>query len=182
MKQIKFRLNDDEYELYHKKVKENLNITLPSFYKIMGNAILNKSENIKDSLSEHSISIGEESDYTDKRAFIYLTNEQKEALLILANKHGWSLSREMRFRLQTTLSNEMDFFDQELQEMKLCRNHIKRIGLNINMILRRDEGRVLDKEGMRHDMQALTEQLNELENKFNYFINKCKGRIVANRL
>ncbi|MFB9999097.1 hypothetical protein [Providencia rustigianii] len=30
--------------------------------------------------------------------------------------------------------------------MKLCRNHIKRIGLNINMILLRDEGRVLDKE------------------------------------
>ncbi|MEX9876141.1 TraY domain protein, partial [Providencia rettgeri] len=92
------------------------------------------------------------------------------------------LSREMRFRLQATLSNEMDFFDQELQEMRLCRNHIKRIGLNINMILRRDEGRVLDKEGIRQDMQALTEQLNELEDKFNLFINKCKGRIVTSRL
>ncbi|MEY0536356.1 hypothetical protein AB7303_20085 [Providencia rettgeri] len=55
MKQIKFRLNYDEYELYHKKVKENLNITLPSFYKNVGNAILNKSKNIKDSLSEHSV-------------------------------------------------------------------------------------------------------------------------------
>ncbi|MEX9897475.1 TraY domain protein, partial [Providencia rettgeri] len=73
-------------------------------------------------------------------------------------------------------------FDQELQEMRLCRNHIKRIGLNINMILRRDEGPVLDKEGMCQDMQALTEQLNELENKFNLFINKCKGRIVTSRL
>ncbi|MEX9339459.1 TraY domain protein, partial [Providencia alcalifaciens] len=67
-------------------------------------------------------------------------------------------------------------------EMRLCRNHIKRIGLNINMILRRDEGRVLDKEGIRQDMQALTEQLNELEDKFNLFINKCKGRIVTSRL
>ncbi|MEY0017707.1 TraY domain protein [Providencia rettgeri] len=182
MKQIKFRLNDDEYELYHKKVKENLNITLPSFYKNVGNAILNKSKNIKDSLSEHSVSIGEEADYTNERAFIYLTKEQKDALLALAKKHGWSLSREMRFRLQATLSNEMDFFDQELQEMRLRRNHIKRIGLNINMILRRDEGRVLDKEGIRQDMQALTEQLNELEDKFNLFINKCKGRIVTSRL
>jgi len=182
MKQIKFRINDNEYELYHKKVKEKLNMSLPSFYKLVGNMMLNKDKDIKETLSEHEVSIGEESDYTDERAFIYLTKEQKDALLTLAQKHGWSLSREMRFRLQTTLSNEMDFFDQELQEMKLCRNHIKRIGLNINMILRRDEGQVLDKEGMRQDMQALTEQLNELENKFNYFINKCKGRIIASRL
>ncbi|EOK1083743.1 TPA: DNA distortion polypeptide 1, partial [Proteus mirabilis] len=182
MKQINFRINDNEYELYHKKVKENLNMSLPSFYKLVGNMMLNKDKDIKETLSDHAISIGEESDYTDKRAYLYLTAEQENALITSAKKHGWSLSREMRFRLQTTLSNEMDFFDQELQEMKLCRNHIKRIGLNINMILRRDEGRVLDKEGMRQDMQALTEQLNELENKFNYFINKCKGRIIANRL
>ncbi len=182
MKQINFRINDNEYELYHKKVKENLNMSLPSFYKLVGNMMLNKDKDIKETFSDHAISIGEESDYTDKRAYLYLTAEQENALITSAKKHGWSLSREMRFRLQTTLSNEMDFFDQELQEMKLCRNHIKRIGLNINMILRRDEGRVLDKEGMRQDMQALTEQLNELENKFNYFINKCKGRIIANRL
>ncbi|EOT2070593.1 DNA distortion polypeptide 1, partial [Proteus mirabilis] len=182
MKQINFRINDNEYELYHKKVKENLNMSLPSFYKLVGNMMLNKDKDIKETLSDHAISIGEESDYTDKRAYLYLTAEQENALITSAKKHGWSLSREMRFRLQTTLSNEMDFFDQELQEMKLCRNHIKRIGLNINMILRRDEGRILDKEGMRQDMQALTEQLNELENKFNYFINKCKGRIIANRL
>ncbi|HHR5833345.1 TPA: DNA distortion polypeptide 1 [Providencia alcalifaciens] len=182
MKQINFRINDNEYELYHKKVQENLNMSLPSFYKLVGNLMLNKDNDIKKTLSDHAISIGEESDYTDKRAYLYLTAEQENALIMSAKRHGWSLSREMRFRLQTTLSNEMDFFDQELQEMKLCRNHIKRIGLNINMILRRDEGRVLDKEGMRQDMQALTEQLNELENKFNYFINKCKGRIIANRL
>ncbi|ENN8378731.1 TraY domain protein [Providencia rettgeri] len=182
MKQINFRINDDEYELYHKKVKENLNMTLPSFYKFIGNMMLNKDNDIKKSLFEHSISIGEESEYTDKIVQTCLTAEQENALMESAKKHGWSLSREIRFRLQTTLSNEMDFFDQELQEMRLCRNHIKRIGLNINMILRRDEGRVLDKEGMRQDMQALTEQLNELENKFNYFINKCKGRIIANRL
>ncbi|MEY0291105.1 hypothetical protein AB7303_20090 [Providencia rettgeri] len=74
-------------------------------------------------------------------------------MLALAKKHGWSLSREIRFRLQATLSNEMDFFDQELQEMRLCQNHIKRIGLNINMILLRDEAHVLDKNGMRQDMQ-----------------------------
>lgn len=182
MKQINFRLRDDEYEFQTKKVKENLNMTLPAFYKVVGNAILNKHKDIKDSLSEHAISIGEEADYTDERAFIYLTREQKEALLISAQKHGWSLSREMRFRLQTTLSNNMDFFDQELQEMKLCRNYIKRIGLNINMILRRDEGRVLDKDGMRQDMAELTGHLNELEKKFNHFIHKCKGRIIANRL
>ncbi|EFB70453.1 hypothetical protein [Providencia rustigianii] len=182
MKQINFRINDDEYELYHKKVKENLNMSLPSFYKLVGNMMLSKDKDIKKTLSEHEVSIGEESDYTDKRAYLYLTAEQENALIVSAKKHGWSLSREMRFRLQTTLSNEMDFFDQELQEMKLCRNHIKRIGLNINMILLRDEGRVLDKEGMRQDMKVLTEQLNELESKFNYFINKCKGRIIANRL
>lgn len=70
MKQINFRLRDDEYEFQTKKVKENLNMTLPAFYKVVGNAILNKHKDIKHSLSEHTISIGEEADYTDERAFI----------------------------------------------------------------------------------------------------------------
>ncbi|HEI8686951.1 TPA: hypothetical protein SLG44_001603 [Proteus mirabilis] len=68
MKQINFRINDNEYELYHKKVKENLNMSLPSFYKLVGNMMLNKDKDIKETLSDHAISIGEESDYTDKRA------------------------------------------------------------------------------------------------------------------
>lgn len=71
--------------------------------------MLNKDKDIKETLSDHAISIGEESDYTDKRAYLYLTAEQENALITSAKKHGWSLSREMRFRLQTTLSNEMDF-------------------------------------------------------------------------
>lgn len=49
------------------------------------------------------------------------------------------------------------------------------------MILRHNARRVLDKEEIHQDMQMLIKKCNEFENKLNYFINKCKGRIIANQ-
>ncbi|WP_407292533.1 hypothetical protein [Morganella morganii] len=59
-------------------------MSLPSFYKLVGNMMLNKDKDIKETLSDHAISIGEESDYTDKRAYLYLTAEQENALITSA--------------------------------------------------------------------------------------------------
>ncbi|EMP4144893.1 hypothetical protein WD174_004405 [Salmonella enterica] len=65
--------------------------------------------------------------------------------------------------------------------MHACRNQIRKIGININMILRRDEGRVLDKDGFKQDIDELKNQLSDLENRFNYFLKQCRGRVTSSK-
>ncbi|EBE2365195.1 TraY domain protein [Salmonella enterica] len=181
MKNICFRISDKEHELYDKKVKEKLGVSLPVFFKSVGVSFLIRDEDVKKSLYNNNINLDDLSEYYDTELKTYLTKEQYEALKKMADKHGWSLSKEIRFRLQNTLSYNLDFYDQELDEMQACRNQIKRIGININMILRRDEGRVLDKDGFKKDIDDLKNQLTDLESRFNYFLKQCRSRITSSK-
>nr|CRY94882.1 hypothetical protein [uncultured prokaryote] len=181
MKQIKFRLTDDEYENINNKLNEKLKTSVPGFFKNVGMEILNRDPDIKKSLNDENININDLSEYCDERLQVLVTHEQSVALQKMADKHGWSLSKEIRFRLQNTLNNNLDFFDQELDEMHACRNQIRKIGININMILRRDEGRVLDKDGFKQDIDDLKNQLSDLESRFNYFLKQCRGRITSSK-
>ncbi|EMP4144894.1 hypothetical protein WD174_004406 [Salmonella enterica] len=47
MKQIKFRLTDDEYENINNKLNEKLKISVPGFFKNVGMEILNRDPDIK---------------------------------------------------------------------------------------------------------------------------------------
>lgn len=181
MKQIKFRLTDDEYEKINTRLRDELNVSVPLFFKAMGLEILNRDFNIKKNLADNNINLDNISDYTDKKLQVLVTYEHYVALKKMADKHGWSLSKEIRFRLQLTLSNQMDFFDEEITEMRICRNQIKRIGVNINMIQRKDTYQVLDKAGFKQDIDELKLQLSELEKKFNYFLKQCKRRTTSSK-
>ncbi|EIZ8651516.1 DNA distortion polypeptide 1 domain protein [Escherichia coli] len=99
-----------------------------------------------------------------------------------ANRHGWTLSRECRYRIQTTLENELDFFDQELLMMNRCRNSIDKIGRNFHYIIVNDQTRVLDKDGFYHDAERLTTEIFNLKNQFENYIMLCKGRTVSNKV
>ncbi|MDD0136513.1 DNA distortion polypeptide 1, partial [Shigella flexneri] len=100
-----------------------------------------------------------QNDYADENNFIkttlYLTGKQRADIEKAANRHGWTLSRECRYRIQTTLNNRLDFFDQELLMMNRCRNTIDKIGRNFHYIIVNDQTRVLDKDGFYQDAERL---------------------------
>ncbi|HFV7070684.1 TPA: DNA distortion polypeptide 1 [Escherichia coli] len=181
MKQINFRIPDEEYDFFEKKVRECFNISLPMFFKKVGLHTLSHDSEIRKIKADLKNDLGSESFYKDRYIPFKANDELYHGLKENAEKHGWSLSKEIRFRLKHTMNNDLDFFDQELDEMHACRNQIRKIGININMILRRDEGRVLDKDGFKKDIDELKNQLSGLENRFNYFLKKCRGRITSSK-
>ncbi|MDD0464870.1 DNA distortion polypeptide 1, partial [Shigella sonnei] len=125
-----------------------------------------------------------QNDYADENNFIkttlYLTGKQRADIEKAANRHGWTLSRECRYRIQTTLNNRLDFFDQELLMMNRCRNTIDKIGRNFHYIIVNDQTRVLDKDGFYQDAERLKTEIFSLKNQFENYIMLCKGRTVSN--
>ncbi|MDD0438510.1 DNA distortion polypeptide 1 [Shigella sonnei] len=127
-----------------------------------------------------------QNDYADENNFIkttlYLTGKQRADIEKAANRHGWTLSRECRYRIQTTLNNRLDFFDQELLMMNRCRNTIDKIGRNFHYIIVNDQTRVLDKDGFYQDAERLKTEIFSLKNQFENYIMLCKGRTVSNKV
>ncbi|WP_225092780.1 DNA distortion polypeptide 1, partial [Escherichia coli] len=127
-----------------------------------------------------------QNDYADENNFIkttlYLTGKQRADIEKAANRHGWTLSRECRYRIQTTLNNRLDFFDQELLMMNRCRNTIDKIGRNFHYIIVNDQTRVLDKDGFYQDAERLKTEIFSLKNQFENYIMLCKGRTVLNKV
>ena len=127
-----------------------------------------------------------QNDYADENNFIkttlYLTGKQRADIEKAANRHGWTLSRECRYRIQTTLNNRLDFFDQELLMMNRCRNTIDKIGRGFHDIIVNDQTRVLDKDGFYQDAERLKTEIFSLKNQFENYIMLCKGRTVSNKV
>ncbi|KTG68254.1 DNA distortion polypeptide 1, partial [Klebsiella pneumoniae] len=113
---------------------------------------------------------------------MYLTGKQRTLIEKAAHRHGWNLSRECRYRIQTTLENELDFFDQELLVMNRCRNAIDKIGRNFHYIIVNDNARVLDKDGFYQDAERLSSEIMSLKSEFENYIMLCKGRTVSNKV
>lgn len=179
MKQINFRITDEEYVFFEKKIKENFDISLPMFFKKVGLSVLNKDSEIKKIKTSLYDELGLESYYMNNKITLYINDELYHGLKENAGKHGWSLSKEIRFRLKHTMNNDLDFFDQELKVMRDYNNQLKRVGRNINMILRRDDGKILEKEEFKQDIVNLQKNINEMQRELEGYIKKCKGRSLS---
>ncbi|MDC9879925.1 DNA distortion polypeptide 1 [Shigella flexneri] len=179
MKQIKFRLDDAKHHDLLICLKplypDEPGLTVSKGMKLLANALLKskKTNQIQN-------------DYADENNFIkttlYLTGKQRADIEKAANRHGWTLSRECRYRIQTTLNNRLDFFDQELLMMNRCRNTIDKIGRNFHYIIVNDQTRVLDKDGFYQDAERLKTEIFSLKNQFENYIMLCKGRTVSNKV
>ncbi len=115
-------------------IRMNQLLTVAKGMKLLANALL-KSKAVSKDINT----------FFDNNDFIkttmYLTGKQRADIERAANRHGWTLSRECRYRIQTTLENELDFFDQELLMMNRCRNSIDKIGRNFHYIIVNDQTR-----------------------------------------
>lgn len=179
MKQIKFRLDDAKHH--------DLLICLKSLYPDEPGLTVSKGMKLLASALLKSQKTNQiQNDYVDENNFIkttlYLTGKQRADIENAANRHGWTLSRECRYRIQTTLNNKLDFFDQELLMMNRCRNTIDKIGRNFHYIIVNDQTRILDKDGFYQDAEQLTNEIKNLKREFERYIMLCKGRTISNKV
>jgi len=179
MKKIQFRLEEKQHDDLMDCLKtiypDEPGLTAAKGMKLLANALLK-------SKASDEVKMPVQDDIHFTKTTVYLTVGQREKIENCAKKHGWTLSRECRYRIQTTLENELDFFDQELLMMNRCRNAIDKIGRNFHYIILNDKSRVLDKDGFYQDAHRLNTEIVSLKNEFENYIMLCKGRTVSNKV
>lgn len=182
MKQVNFRLSDEDYKI----LQDNLPCSVPSYCKSVATGFIDeiKSKSKKETGLEKKnfLSIDLRNDYlTEKFTFLF-TAAQKEALTKAAKSHGWNLSREVRHRLQMTLDNKMDFYDQELRVLNGARNAVDVVGRNLNFIIVRDNAQIVDKSGFKEDVDSLQKNIVSLKAELESYIALCKGRRIYGKV
>lgn len=179
MKKVQFRLEDYQHDELLKCMKaiypDEPGLTVAKGMKLLASAL------IKNKVKDDEVNTVDDNDNFTKTT-IYLTLKQRHEIENCAKRHGWTLSRECRYRIQTTLSNELDFFDQELLVMNRCRNSIDKIGRNFHYIIVNDDARVLDKNGFYQDAEKLKSEMLSLKSEFENYIMLCEGRTVSNKV
>ncbi|GFV90239.1 uncharacterized protein TNCV_4379541 [Trichonephila clavipes] len=66
---------------------------------------------------------------------IKVSQELKEKLQGEAIKNGWSLSKESRFRLASSLSSDPALYPDEVAELRRARNAVDVVGRNLHYII-----------------------------------------------
>ncbi|EJE2134722.1 DNA distortion polypeptide 1 [Salmonella enterica] len=180
MKQINFRLEEKQHDNLLECLKviypDEPSLTVAKGMKLLASALL-KSKATDD---DNDDVMPDTNDFI--KTTMYLTMKQRNKIEKAAKRHGWTLSRECRYRIQTTLDNELDFFDQELLMMNRCRNAIDKVGRNFHYIILNDQARVLDKDGFYQDAEKLKTEIVNLRSEFENYIMLCKGRTVSNKV
>lgn len=179
MKKVQFRIEDEDHdyllECFKTIYADEPSMTVAKGMKLLASALIKNKA--KKPSPEKEI---DNNDFI--KTTVYLTGKQRQLVKEASDKHGWTLARECRFRIQTTLENELDFYDQELLVMNRCRNSIDKIGRNFHYIIVKDDAKVLDKDSFFQDAQKLTYEIVSLKKQFENYIALCKGRTVTNKV
>lgn len=101
------------------------------------------------------------------RTRVSLEYGEAEILKKSAQENNWSLPKEVRYRVISTISKVGKISGEEMQFIRKIQGNINVLGANINRIIR--EGRVVDLEGkdlcekLIMAMKELREQINKIE-------------------
>ncbi|OSK15970.1 hypothetical protein EAMG_05288 [Escherichia coli M056] len=180
MRNVCFRISDEDYTL----LKEKLPCTVPAYFKSVAEDFI-KKVNAGVSVNGWQLDslIVNYNDEEQKNILrTCVTDSQKNAIECAAKKHGWSISREIRHRLQTTLSNRLDMFDEELLEFRKARNDLNKLAINMHFILKKDDGKIIDKNGFMDDVIALQQKVEQLQGRLDRYMALSHERQKKNRV
>jgi len=110
---------------------------------------------------------------------VNLTPKIVSAIEQASKNHCWSFSREVRFRLNHTLNDDFDVYDNELREFFATREAIGKVGRNIRYIISHNQNLVLDKTEFGKDLKEVIALHFEVRDLFNHYIKLCGNRKVS---
>lgn len=100
----------------------------------------------------------------DKPRSVNLNEDLINELKKHADSNGWSLSKEIRFRLSSSLSESPSFYPDEVKELRLARNAVDVVGRNLHHIIVRKELLMINDEGFHQDVRRLNQNIEALKN------------------
>lgn len=156
IKHLGIRLNEDEFNKLTEKA-ELLNIKPASFLKRLVLSIIHGKK------TTSTISPVYSTNY-DKPTTVNLNEELIKELKSHADSNGWSLSKEIRFRLSASLAEVPAFYPDEVKELRLARNAVDVVGRNLHHIIVRKQLLMINDEGFHEDVIRLTKNIEALQN------------------
>lgn len=172
-KTVLLRMSDELY----KQVKENVKNK-----KVSVNSLI--IDLIKDNVREKDVEYKEiickkEKEIKCIRSTIRFTKSEAEILSKYAQKNGWKITQEIRYRVIGGISKKGKVSGEEMELIKEIRQSINALGRNVNRIIRED--RIVDQEG-KDVCKKLVQKIIEVNEKIIQIEENSKTRfIVENR-
>ncbi|GLX92027.1 hypothetical protein Pfra02_45950 [Pseudomonas fragi] len=123
-KYVAFRMDEEVHHRAALKAKE-LGVTVSSLAKKFAYSIANNDLESNETTSDEK---------TD-RLFFSLTQDEKETIKQYALAHGWSVSKEARFRVISSMSETSKLLPDELKKIRGLRTAIDAVGRNIRHMM-----------------------------------------------
>lgn len=126
------------------------------------------------SVKKHAIAFEEKIDRYEKkesRIRVCLTASETALLKQHAVLNNWSLTKEVRYRILSSLAKKPKFNQEELKAIYAVRSSINVLGANINRLVRENESLSDDNMGVCKELVGL---LKELKDKISY-LEKCSS-------
>ena len=162
MKFISFRIDDEDYDKLKKNIEILYQIKPTEYLKRVALTLSGKEINAvpSDNLLSEKF---------DNAFWTYLSDKQRNTIINSAKTRHWSLSKEIRFRLNLTMTNEPVLLDEEITALTATKNAVNKVGRNLSAIIKRQQLLAINDPDMWEDikllsshMEALREQVSQL--------------------
>lgn len=141
MKEVKFRLNDDEYEL------AKVNAASEGVGSVN---MLAKRKVLEVEVTPAPIPVSVQ---PAKPVFTYLYPHEIELVKRNAALHGMSLSREIAIRVrQSLLKSEVCLYPDEIKEIRRLKTEINKLGRNVHYIISGDRFCIVNDPDFRKEI------------------------------
>lgn len=161
LKEIRVRLTESLFSILQAKVQES-GLSLNGYI----NFVLT-SESLTEERSFQEV-IGKP-DKKEVESRVYFTISEADMLKEYAISNGWSLSKEISYRVISSLTKKPKLSGEELKAIYSVRSSINVLGANINRLIRNHE--ILSDDNVKMCCE-LTLLIKELQGKINY-LEKC---------
>ncbi|EEE0306451.1 hypothetical protein B5Q28_004519 [Salmonella enterica subsp. enterica serovar Oranienburg] len=156
MKYISFRITDDNYEKLSIVVKNITDKTPAKFFADLASKIISENKNIDKPCEDGATDLNHVKQVRLSTSTMNFIKEQ-------ALKNGWSESKEIRFRLNQTISNEPVLLDHEIAELRGARNAVDRIGQNIFYIIAKRQQLEINDPAFWDDIKKLNKSIDDVK-------------------
>ncbi|EOT5815339.1 hypothetical protein ACK6E7_004484, partial [Escherichia coli] len=157
MKYVSFRVSNDDYEKLFTAIKDVSNKTPAKFFADLAKKIISKNTGFdKSRVDDDGTDLNHVKQVRLSTAMMSVIKEQ-------ALKNGWSESKEIRFRLNQTISNEPVLLDREIAELRGARNAVDRIGQNIFYIIAKRQLLEVNDPAFWDDIKKLNQSIDDVK-------------------
>lgn len=175
-KRIEMQVNSEIYELV-KGAAQQGNKSVNRYIIDLVTDKLSTELQDKHEIKEEKHSRIQENKITEYR--IRFTESEAKRLKQYAQSNGWSVPKEIRYRVIGTMEDAGKISPEELELLKTIRISINAVGNNINRIIRDD--RVMDQEGAKACM-ILSNNIGKVRNIIIQINEKSKARFSLKKV